>query len=175
MISFILDFFKKIFNMNGDKMTIQFKSKNFSLNEFTKSDTAARFGIDNTPTEEVIENLNWLCLKILDPLRDSLNKKITVTSGFRCLPLNKKIGSGDGSQHTKGQACDFNVEGMKPKQVFDYIIKETKLPFDQVIMEFGQWIHISYDRNKEKQRGSKLIARNENGKTIYIEYKEPNK
>ena len=82
-------------------------SKHFKLSEFTKSQTAARLGIDNTPPEEVIPKLTFLCSQILEPLREKIDKPIIVTSGYRCAELSKAIGSSENSQHTKGEAVDI--------------------------------------------------------------------
>jgi hypothetical protein len=114
-----------------------------------------------------VANLNWLCLKVLDPLRDKIGKPITISSGYRSQALNAVVGGVGNSQHSLGQAADILVTGMSVKDAFDFIVKKTAIPFDQVIYEFGQWIHISYDHSRAKQRGEKLIAKKVNGKTIY--------
>jgi zinc D-Ala-D-Ala carboxypeptidase len=130
-------------------------SENFTLEQLTRSQTATRLKIENKPNDNEIEALKWLCIKILDPLVKLFETKklgtLQLTSGFRSLSLNRSIGSKATSQHTKGQACDFVVNGMTVNQAYD-LIKGTDLPYDQLINEFGQWLHISYDRNKTKQR-----------------------
>jgi zinc D-Ala-D-Ala carboxypeptidase len=130
-------------------------TENFTLAQLTRSQKATRLGIINKPNLEEIANLKWLCEKILEPLYTLFATKklgnIQITSGFRSLPVNKAIGSSDSSQHTKGQACDFVINGITIDQAYD-IIRATDLPYDQLINEFGQWIHISYDRTKTKQR-----------------------
>lgn len=147
----------------------QLQSKYFTLEEFTKSQTATRLGLDNAPNDEVIESLNWLCMKVLDPLRAKIKRAIIISSGYRSINLNKAVGGVSDkekiSQHTLGQAADIYCPGMTPKELFDYIIKETKLPFDQLILEFDQWVHISYNRNV--QRGTKMIAKKILNKTEY--------
>lgn len=177
MINAILELIWSLFskkldtsNKKEDK-TVVFKSKYFTLEDFTFSQTAERKGIDNTPTEKDIKNLEWLCQKILDPLQSKIKKKITVSSGFRNLELNKEVGStSKSSQHLFGKAADIIVSGMTAQQVFDFIVKKTKLPFDQIIMEFGRWVHISYDRDKTTQRGKKTVATKINGKVKYLPY-----
>lgn len=123
-------------------------SKNFPLYEFTNSNTATRLGIDNTkPSEKVVESLKVLCASLLQPLRDQLNKALVVTSGYRCLELNRSLGSSDDSQHVKGEAADIYVPGMTALELARYILK-TGLEFDQLILENYEgpgtgWVHIS--------------------------------
>ena len=143
-------------------------SKNFTLNEFTKSVTAIRNNIDNSPSSEHIRNIQLLVKYVLQPLRDSLGKPIRITSGYRSENLNKIIKGSKKSSHMKGQAADlqFKVDGvMKNKDIWDKVI-ELGLPFDQMINEFDySWIHISY--NHEYNRKSLLEAYKESGKTKY--------
>jgi hypothetical protein len=153
----------------GDKL-----SKHFSYDEMTRSQTASRNGIDNTPSSKEVNNLISLCDTILEPVRVHFKKPVTVTSGYRCLELNSKIGrigSTDRSQHTKGEAADFVVNG-KPTvtEVWKWII-ESDLDFDQVIQEFGRWIHISF-KGDGKNRHKCSIAKKVNGKTRYFHYTE---
>lgn len=117
---------------------------------------------------QVVENLQWLCQKILDPLRTKLCKPVSISSGYRSAKLNTQIGGAATSQHCEGKSADIIVSGMSTQALFSYITNKTALPFDQVINEFGQWVHISYDHAKAKQRGQKLIAKTENGKTVYL-------
>ena len=143
-------------------------SKNFQLNEFTKSVTGIRNGIDNSPNAEHIRNIQLLVKFVLQPLREGLNKPIRITSGYRSESLNKLIKGSKRSQHCKGQAADlqFRVDGvMDNKAIWDKVI-ELGLPFDQMINEFEfSWIHISY--NHEHNRKSLLEAYKENGRTKY--------
>jgi zinc D-Ala-D-Ala carboxypeptidase len=134
-------------------------SKNFSLNEFTKSVSAIRNGIDNSPSSEHIRNIQLLVKYVLQPLREALGSPIRITSGYRSEALNKAIKGSKKSQHCKGQAADlqFKVDGvMSNKMIWDKII-ELDLPFDQMINEFDySWIHISY--NEEYNRKAMLEA-----------------
>ena len=146
-------------------------SLNFSLKELTASQTADRKGIDNTPTEEHIENLKLLCENILQPTRDEWGI-ISVSSGYRSPELCLAIGSSERSQHSRGQAADFECHRVDNKMLFEWITNE--LDYDQAILEFyngtpdSGWIHVSY--NKDGNRKQKLLAfRNDAGKTQYEE------
>ena len=146
-------------------------SLNFSLKELTASQTAERKGINNTPTEEHIENLKLLCENILQPTRDEWGI-ISVSSGYRSPELCLAIGSSERSQHAKGQAADFECHRVDNKMLFEWITNE--LDYDQAILEFyngtpdSGWIHVSY--NKDGNRKQKLRAfRNDAGKTQYEE------
>ena len=143
-------------------------SKNFTLQEFTKSVSAIRNDIDNSPNAEHIRNIQLLVKYVLQPLREGLNKPIRITSGYRSEALNKAIKGSKKSQHCKGQAADlqFKVNGvMSNKMIWDKII-ELDLPFDQMINEFNySWIHISY--NHEYNRKAMLEAYKESGRTKY--------
>ena len=121
-------------------------SKNFSLLELTKSQTAERRGIENKPTAEHIENMVALCENILQPVRDQYGSFI-VSSGYRCPELCIAIGSSKDSQHAKGQAADFEVAGGSNYKLASWI--EENLEFDQLILECFTggntgWIHCSY-------------------------------
>ena len=146
-------------------------SLTFSLKELTASQTAERKGINNTPTEEHIENLKLLCENILQPTRDEWGI-ISVSSGYRSPELCLAIGSSERSQHARGQAADFECHRVDNKMLFEWITNE--LDYDQAILEFyngtpdSGWIHVSY--NKDGNRKQKLRAfRNDAGKTQYEE------
>jgi len=153
-------------------------SNNFSLSEMLKSNTASRRGIDEQydPPMDVIENLTKLCKEILQPIRDSLEMPIRVTSGYRCEKLNKAIGGSSRSQHIKGEAADIElwIRGQEKNAILlDEIINlsfKNKIKFDQLIIEYPdkndipQWIHIS---NSEEPRGQILVCKKINGKTVY--------
>ena len=121
-------------------------TKNFSLEEFTKSVTAEKAEIDNTPNAIQISKLKNLCEDILQPLRDALGKPITITSGFRCHKLNKLVGGAENSQHKSGEAVDFWCENLE--WAFGWIQEHCE--FDQLIWEKGKWIHVSYNRNRKE-------------------------
>ena len=137
-------------------------SEHFSLSELTKSGTAIRKGIDNTPSETEVENLVLLCNMVLEPVREHYGVPFAPSSGFRCLELNRAIGSADTSQHVLGKAVDFEIPGVDNKQVALWV-KENCI-FDQLILEFYRedeptsgWIHGSYDIDKDPQRMSARI------------------
>ena len=107
-------------------------SPNFSVRELTKSQTAERKGIDNTPTEEHLENLKLLCENVLQPVRDEWGV-VSVSSGYRSPALCVAIGSSERSQHARGQAADFECHTVDNKQLFEWVTNE--LDFDQAILE----------------------------------------
>ena len=121
-------------------------TKNFTLLELTSSETAARKGIDNTPSAEVIDNLKQLFENVVQPLRDWYGKSINVSSAYRSSTLNKAIGGSATSDHCLGRAVDFTLPKEDYKKVFEHL---KTMSFDQLIWEMGndeapQWIHVSY-------------------------------
>lgn len=136
--------------------------KYFTLDEFIISETAQRLGIPNIPTEEVVANIYTLSRQILDLLREKLKKPIIITSGYRCKELNEKVGGSSTSQHRDGKAADIKVKGMTAADLFNYI-SNSKLPYDQLILEYDSWVHISYDPDKTQQRFERRKIFNENG------------
>ena len=145
-------------------------SKSFTLEEFLKSQEATRLGIDNTPNEEQIFNLQLLCNNVIQPIRDYFNKPVVISSGYRSAALCEAIGSSSKSQHTKGQAADFEIFGVANKDVADFIVQNFE--YDQCILEFWNenepnsgWIHCSY--SKEGNRKQYLKAQKVSGKIVY--------
>ena len=128
--------------------------KYFSIAELTKSSTAIKKKINNTPTKEVENNLNQLIDNILDPLREAWGQPIIVGSGYRCEALNKAVGGATHSQHKLGQAADIHTKSDSAednKKLFE-LIKQLKLPFDQLINEYNyNWIHVSYSPRNRRQ------------------------
>jgi hypothetical protein len=146
-------------------------TENVSLKELTKSESATRFGISNEPTEEALSNLQKLATHILQPVRDHFGKPLIITSGYRSPELCVKIGSTTTSQHTKGQASDFEIGGVANKDLSDWI--HQNLDYDQLILEFWKpedansgWVHCSY-KGEGQNRKQYLRAFTENGKTKY--------
>ena len=144
-------------------------SRNFSLQELIKSDTAIRKGIDNNPNADQIEKLKLLCENILQPVRDHFGR-VKVTSGFRSSELCAAIGSSVNSQHARAEAADFEVIGTDNAELFDWI--KDNLEPDQLILEFytpgepnSGWIHCSCI--PEGRRASFLHAYKLEGKTKY--------
>ena len=123
-------------------------SRNFTLQELIKSDTAVRKGINNNPNAGQIEKLKDLCENILQPVRDHFGR-VKITSGFRSEDLCLAIGSSRNSQHAKAEAADFECVGVDNAEVADWI--KMNLETDQLILEFytpgepnSGWIHASY-------------------------------
>ena len=129
----------------------------FSIAELTKSPTATRLGIDNTPPNEVVACLRSLISEILDPIRIAWGSPITVTSGYRSPKLNKAVGGSASSQHLLGQAADIDVGGRAANRRLYDLILQLNLPFDQLIWEYGDnqgpaWVHISHNPNGKNRR-----------------------
>lgn len=124
-------------------------SPHFTLAEMIYSDTAARRSIDNTPSPDIVENLRRLCIR-LEEVRQLLGHPMIISSGYRCLALNRAIGSSDTSAHVKGLACDFTCPGFgDPKAICDAIIAHG-IKFDQVIWEYGSWCHFGLATETER-------------------------
>lgn len=136
----------------------------FDLAQFTISSTAARRGIDNTPTPETINNLRRLHAEILLPIRTLAQRDLIITSGYRSPELNKAIGGAKNSAHMEGKAADFYAEGMTIETLYE-IIKNSTLVTDQTINEFQQWIHVAWADTPRKQF---LRATKKGKRTIYI-------
>ena len=144
-------------------------SRNFTLQELIKSDTAIRKGINNNPSAGQIEKLKVLCENILQPVRDHFGR-VKVTSGFRSEELCLAIGSSVNSQHAKAEAADFEVVGTDNAELADWIY--NNLDFDQLILEYytvgepnSGWIHCSYVT--ENPRKQFMHAYRQEGKTKY--------
>ena len=126
--------------------------KYFSISELTRSDIAKKYGIDNTPNEEVKKNLEKLVKNILDPLREHYGYPIHISSGYRCPELNKKVGGTRTSQHLSGRAVDVCMHDRALHRKIFNMIQELNLPFDQLIWEnSGAWVHVSYDENRNRR------------------------
>ena len=146
-------------------------SANFSLKELTKSDTATRLGIDNTPDDETIDNLKTLCDKVLQPVREHFGKSVTVNSGYRSPESNAAVGGSKTSDHCKGQAADIEIAGVANAELAQWIM--DNLDYTQLILEFytqgipdSGWVHVSYDPNNLKKQ--ELTAVKVAGKTQYL-------
>jgi hypothetical protein len=138
-------------------------SKNFTLEEFLRSQTATRHGIDMTPPDWVLENLQRLVDGCLQPLRDHVKASVNVSSGFRPEALNSLINGSKTSEHRNGNACDFTITGWPPFETAELVV-ELELPFDQVILEFSSWVHLGV---ADILRGEKLTAYKDGTKTRY--------
>jgi hypothetical protein len=139
---------------------------NFTLEEFTRSTTADRVGISNTPNSIEITNIHLLCTQILQPARSALGP-IQISSGFRSAALNAHVGGVSNSDHRLGFAADVIPMNTGTRELAKWIVDNTS--FDQVILEFGtlsnpNWIHVSA---APRQRGQVLRATFQGGTTVY--------
>ena len=146
-------------------------SKNFSLNELTKSDTALRHDMDNTPPPEAIECLRALCDNVLQPVRDHFGKSVRVNSGYRHPDVNAKVGGSKTSDHCKGMAADIEIAGVPNHELAQWIA--DNLEYRQIILEFytrgvpdSGWVHVSYNPADNKKQ--LLTATKVDGKTTYL-------
>ena len=144
-------------------------SKNFTLAELCKSEVAIRRNIDNTPSENVKNNLHILVANVLQPLRDKFGP-VTINSGYRSPAVNTAVGGSPYSDHCLGMAADIEIVGVDNKQLAEFIKDNFK--FTQLILEFytdgvpdSGWVHVSYDEKDLKC--NVLRAVKENGKTVY--------
>lgn len=146
-------------------------TNNFTLEELTKSETALRRGLDNTPTDDVVANLRILSEKVLQPVRDHFAKGVKVNSGYRAPEVNAAVGGSKTSDHCLGMAADIEIPGLPNAELAQWI--EANLEYTQVILEFytqgvpdSGWVHVSYDpKNLKKQS---LTAVKREGKTVYL-------
>ena len=146
-------------------------TKNFSLHELTKSETALRYDMENTPGPTEIANLTALATKVLQPVRDHFGKGVKVNSGFRHPEVNAKVGGSKTSDHCKGQAADIEIPGVPNAELAEWI--KDNLEFRQLILEFytvgipdSGWVHVSFvDGDNKKQV---MTATKQGGKTVYL-------
>jgi len=146
-------------------------TKNFTLEELTKSETALRFDLDNEPNDEQLANLVALCECVLQPVRDHFGKGVKVNSGLRTPEVNAKVGGSKTSDHCKGMAADIEIPGVANAELAKWIT--DNLEFRQVILEFytpgipdSGWVHVSYNSGDNKKQV--LTATKQNGKTVYL-------
>ena len=149
-------------------------SKNLSLAEVTKSNTAKRLGINNVPDDEwVIENLRQIAVNVFQPLRDAFGCPIYVSSGYRGLELNRAIGGSLRSQHMEGRALDLDADvygKCTNSQIFEWIRENVE--FDQMVWEFGDsdnpdWVHVSYVHGGVNRGRCLKACRDDEGKVYY--------
>ena len=144
---------------------------NFSLHELTKSETALRLDLDNTPDDEATENLRTLCEKVLQPVRDHYGKGVKVNSAYRSPESNAAVGGSKTSDHCKGMAADIEIPGVANADLAQWIM--DNLDYTQLILEFytpgipdSGWVHVSYDPSNLKNQ--ELTATKVAGKTTYL-------
>ena len=147
-------------------------TKNFTLEELTKSETALRHDMDNTPGQAEVDNLLALAENVLQPVRDHFGKGVKVNSGFRHPEVNAKVGGSKTSDHCKGQAADIEIPGVANAELAQWIA--DNLEFRQLILEFYQigvpdsgWVHVSWVAGDNKKQV--LTATKQNGKTVYLQ------
>ncbi len=125
-------------------------TNNFTLDEFTRSQTADKKGIKNIPGEKEVSSIKRLAEKVLQPVRDSIGKSIHINSGFRCIELNQAVGGVATSQHVKGEAADIYATGIRARELFNAILK-MGIEFDQIIL-YPTFVHISYSEGKNRKQ-----------------------
>ena len=143
-------------------------SEHFSIDDLTRSQTASRKGIDNTPPQFAIDNLATLCSELLEPARELLGVPLSVDSGFRCEALNEAVGGAKSSAHLDGRAADLVPQGMDLQTAFD-ALRKSDLPYDQIIFECKAWIHLATARPGETPRRMALTAAGGPGHWTYQE------
>ena len=129
-------------------------SKHLTLAELTKSDTALRLKIDNTPTAEHLENLKRVANNVFEPIREHFGVPIYISSGYRSEALNKAVKGSLTSQHCKGEALDIDADifgKITNKQIFDFV--KENLVFDQLINEYNySWVHVSFKKTGNRKQ-----------------------
>ena len=118
-------------------------SPNFSLNELVYSETAEQNGIDNTPPPEIVQNLKRLAAG-LEAVRTLLGGPLEISSGYRCAALNEAVGGSSASQHVQGLAVDFTCPTFGTPLEIARAIQQSGIQFDQCILEYGRWVHLSF-------------------------------
>jgi zinc D-Ala-D-Ala carboxypeptidase len=147
-------------------------TQNFSLKEMTFSDTAIRKGLDNTPNMEQVVNLTVLCCNILQPIREHFGKVVRINSGYRSVAVCEAVGSSGKSQHSKGQAADFEIDGFSNWDLAAFIYEN--MDYDQLILEFHDptsdpnsgWVHCSFNKNEPNRKQALIINQSTKGKYL---------
>ena len=147
-------------------------SEHFTLEELTVSPTAKKLGLPNNPTPEHIENMKYVCEKILEPVRVHFGKPVQINSSYRSPAVNAKVGGSETSQHSNGEAVDFEIPGIDNKTVADWV--GDNLIFDQIILEFytkgdksSGWVHCSIKRNGQNRKQRLIASKSKAGGTVY--------
>jgi zinc D-Ala-D-Ala carboxypeptidase len=148
-------------------------STNFSLSQLVYSETAEKSGIDNTPPPEIVENLRRLAAG-LETVRTLLGAPLEISSGYRCAALNEAVGGSSASQHLQGLAVDFDCPAFGTPLEIARAIQGSGLEFDQCILEYGRWVHLSFSdapRRRlltiyDEKEGYLAGLRDEQGRTI---------
>jgi len=147
-------------------------TKNFTLAEMTKSETALRHGLENNPGEQELAAMKLLAEKVLQPVRDHFKKGVKVNSAYRHPDVNQRVGGSRNSDHTRGQAADIEIPGVANAELAQWI--KDNLEFRQLILEFytpgipdSGWVHVSYVAEDNKKEV--LTATRKDGKTVYLQ------
>lgn len=134
---------------------------NFKMSELIHSDTAVRNNINNMPDINSLDCMLNLITFVLQPLRQKIGKPMIINSGYRNYQVNKLVGGAvdkngnPTSQHCKGQAVDFIINGMRPASIIDFI-KRSGIEYDQLINEYDKWVHISFVKGKNRKQCFKI-------------------
>ena len=130
---------------------------NFTMSELLKSEVAKKYNISNVPDKQSLDNMLLLIVECLQPIREVLGKPMIISSGYRSPRLNGHplINGNPNSQHCKGQAVDFTVKGMTPKQIIEKIVA-SGIEFDQALNEKNCWVHLSYNKGKNRKQVLKI-------------------
>lgn len=141
-------------------------SEHFTLFELTRSAAATRKGIPNVAPDAIVAKLRAVCEHILEPVRAHYGRPIMVLSGYRAPAVNKAVGGAATSQHLKGEAADFIVNGVSNIEVCRWM--QANMNYDQLIYEFGEagWIHCSW--REGVLRNQEISAVKRGGKTVYL-------
>lgn len=140
-------------------------TEHFTLEELTTSDIAKRHNLDNTPNDNILNNLKRLAI-LLEQIRYLLNKPIHINSAYRSVDVNAKLGSKPTSQHCKGCAADIKVIGLTTELVMKAIVN-SNIPYDQVIKEYDSWVHISIPNNEHDMPRKQALIIDKNGTRPY--------
>jgi zinc D-Ala-D-Ala carboxypeptidase len=147
-------------------------TKNFTLAEMTKSETALRHGLENNPGEQELAAMKLLAEKVLQPVRDHFKRGVKVNSAYRHPDVNAKVGGSRNSDHTRGQAADIEIPGVANADLAAWI--RDNLEFRQLLLEFytpgipdSGWVHVSYVAEDNKKEV--LTATKKDGKTVYLQ------
>ena len=126
---------------------------NFTMSELLKSDVAEKYNISNIPDKKSLDNMLTLIIECLQPIRNYIDKPMIISSGYRSPRLNGHplINGSETSQHVTGQAVDFTIKGMTPKQIIEKV-KASGVEFDQLINEHNIWVHLSYNKGKNRNQ-----------------------